>query len=387
MDPTQLLRRILRRAGIDGERPNDEALNVVAGTWEALARSDPLWAVLSHPDKRARQWKIEEFLRTGEEFIDLVLDRAEASGMSIRRGLAVDFGCGVGRLTGALGKHFGQVVGIDVSETMVRIARDLHKDKPNVRFELNRRADLRLIASRKADFVCSHITLQHLRPSLAEAYIKELFRIVRRGGCVYFQMHSHLFKAQPLPPEACRVEISVRSAPAILGPGSHGVITAAVRNISPLPWLSPLTLGNHWRDQNRQLIRHDDGRTELPQLASGEAAVVKLAISAPDVPGSYELELDLVQEGVRWFVEAGSALWSVPISVDAKLQERSRPRVLQVIADHTDKTYALAPDFEMHGIRRDHIEILAHSSGMSLVRCDDIVTNWVSHEYLFRKNT
>lgn len=386
MDLTRSLLRFFRRDAIGGERANDEALNLVAETWEALARSDPLWAVLSHPDKRARQWNIDDFLRTGEEFVGFVLGRAEASGLSIRRGLAVDFGCGVGRLTGAMGRHFRQVVGIDVSETMVRIARDLHRDKPNVRFKLNRRADLRLIASRKADFVCSHITLQHLRPALAETYIRELFRIVRPGGCVYFQMHSHLLAAEPLPPEACRVEISVRSAPAILNPGSHGFITVAVRNVSPLPWLSPLALGNHWRDQNRQLIRHDDGRTELPQLASGELAVVNLAISAPDVPGSYDLELDLVQEGVRWFVEAGSALWSVPIRVDAKLPEGSQPRVPQAIADHTEKVFALAPEFEMHGIHRDQIESMAHSSGMSLVRCDDLVTNWMSHQYLFRKD-
>lgn len=94
----------------------------VARTWEAHARSDPLWAVFSEPGKRGRKWDVDAFLETGEEFIDKTLRRAAAVGARVHHGMAVNFGCGVGRLSRALSYRFDKVAGIDISETMIRIA-------------------------------------------------------------------------------------------------------------------------------------------------------------------------------------------------------------------------------------------------------------------------
>jgi hypothetical protein len=33
--------------------------------WEALAETDPLWAVLSEPEKRGNLWDVGEFYRSG----------------------------------------------------------------------------------------------------------------------------------------------------------------------------------------------------------------------------------------------------------------------------------------------------------------------------------
>ena len=44
----------------------DEVLADVERTWERLAQIDPLWAVLSEPDKKGRTWDVAEFLATGE---------------------------------------------------------------------------------------------------------------------------------------------------------------------------------------------------------------------------------------------------------------------------------------------------------------------------------
>lgn len=35
--------------------------------WEEMAKVDPLWAILSDPAKRFRNWDLDEFLRTGQE--------------------------------------------------------------------------------------------------------------------------------------------------------------------------------------------------------------------------------------------------------------------------------------------------------------------------------
>src|SRR5687768_12932320 len=38
--------------------------------WQTLGRDDPMWAVLSHADKRGGRWDPEEFLATGEVEVD-----------------------------------------------------------------------------------------------------------------------------------------------------------------------------------------------------------------------------------------------------------------------------------------------------------------------------
>src|SRR5690606_32735946 len=91
--------------------------------WEALGASDPYWAVLTDPTKRHGKWDKEEFFRTGAREIDGALSRAAAFGMPIRSGIALDYGCGVGRLTRALAERFERVIGVDISAAMLAQAR------------------------------------------------------------------------------------------------------------------------------------------------------------------------------------------------------------------------------------------------------------------------
>lgn len=62
-------------------------------------------------------------------------------------------------------------------------------------------------------------------------------------------------------------------------------------------------LGNHWLDgASQKIVINDDGRAALPEiLSAGSSATISLAITAPQNPGEYILELDLVQENVTWF--------------------------------------------------------------------------------------
>ena len=41
--------------------------------WEALAMDDPLWAILSSPEKIGRRWKLNEFLKTGEDEVQQLM--------------------------------------------------------------------------------------------------------------------------------------------------------------------------------------------------------------------------------------------------------------------------------------------------------------------------
>jgi SAM-dependent methyltransferase len=83
--------------------------------WERLAAEDPLWAVLTDPARRGRRWRVEDFLATGEAEIAGALEEAAELDLPERRGSALDFGCGAGRLTRALSLRFERAVGVDIS--------------------------------------------------------------------------------------------------------------------------------------------------------------------------------------------------------------------------------------------------------------------------------
>jgi ubiquinone/menaquinone biosynthesis C-methylase UbiE len=158
--------------------------------WNLLARTDPLWAVLTEPDRRGNRWKIDEFFATGQENVTTVLQWMRAADTAWQpRGRALDFGCGVGRLTQALAPHFDEVVGCDLSADMIALARRHSRfDIAHVRFVENTHADLRLFPDGSFDFVLSLITLQHVAPEYTRRYLAEFVRILAPGGVLAVQL-------------------------------------------------------------------------------------------------------------------------------------------------------------------------------------------------------
>ena len=90
-------------------------------TWEHLAQEDPFWAICTDPAQKRGSWDRNKFFATGERKIETVLQHARSLGLKLHyRGPALDFGCGVGRLTQALCNHFDECRGVDISPTMIR---------------------------------------------------------------------------------------------------------------------------------------------------------------------------------------------------------------------------------------------------------------------------
>jgi FkbM family methyltransferase len=168
-------------------RTTSTELERLRRVWQTLGRDDPLWAVLSQADKRGGRWDADEFLATGRAEIDVQLAALAPSGYPRGRELALDFGCGAGRLTRALAAHFERVIGIDVSASMIATARALNRDVANAEFRENASARIEHIADASVDFVFSHITLQHIPAALAAGYVTEFFRILAPGGAAVFQ--------------------------------------------------------------------------------------------------------------------------------------------------------------------------------------------------------
>ncbi|MEO5559861.1 MAG: class I SAM-dependent methyltransferase [Dokdonella sp.] len=167
--------------------PDSRQLERLRRVWHTLGHDDPLWAVLSHADKRSGRWQREEFFATGKLEVDVQFAALAPIDLPRAHALALDFGCGAGRLTRALAEYFTQVIGVDVSASMIATARKLNADVCNVEFRENASARIEGIADASVDFVFSHIVLQHIPQALALGYVVEFFRVLAPGGVAIFQ--------------------------------------------------------------------------------------------------------------------------------------------------------------------------------------------------------
>ncbi|MFA5967217.1 MAG: class I SAM-dependent methyltransferase [Patescibacteria group bacterium] len=160
--------------------------------WENLAQLNPEWAILTtDTQKKQSRWDSTEFFATGEKDIDKFLTYIKNLGIELNMGEALDFGCGIGRLTRALAAHFTKVYGVDISATMLATARKLHQDNPHIIFMQNTANDLSCFDSEKFDLICSLITLQHIPDKeIIKNFIHEFVRILKPGGILYFQLPS-----------------------------------------------------------------------------------------------------------------------------------------------------------------------------------------------------
>jgi SAM-dependent methyltransferase len=366
-------------------------LQDVATTWEAQAQADPLWAVLSEPDKRGRRWSLEEFLESGREQVEHSLSRFEAlGGVLPRRQTAVDFGCGVGRLTQPLAGHFEHVIGIDISPTMVAIARRLNRFGERVSYVVNEKPDLSFLGDRSVNLVFSHITLQHLPTEVAKGYLDEFFRVLEPGGGLIFQLPSHLtdeYLAQrahgePVPEAASTARVRA-DVPSTIAANDVMTIKVQVHNLSDHDWHQaagfPLNVGSQWRDAAIGAAVGEGARAELPSiLPAGGSTGVDLDVMSPDRPGRYRLRIGVVQDGVAWFTEGPEAY--VDVAVDVAGRDLGAAGEYAAFGDLLGPS-ASAPRFEMHGIHIDEVKGIIADHGATLLATDEWLTEWHSFAY------
>jgi len=140
-----------------------------------------------------REQDDDEFFATASDLIKgLVSDFKRLPG----RDAALEIGCGPGRLMRPLSRHFGEIHGIDVSDEMIRLARERLRDTPNAHPHHGSGADLGLFSDAKFDFVYSYAVFQHI-PSrdVVFSYLREAWRVLKPGGILRCQLNG-------LPPHA-----------------------------------------------------------------------------------------------------------------------------------------------------------------------------------------
>jgi len=119
-----------------------------------------------------------------------------------------------------------------------------------------------------------------------------------------------------LPERALKAElIWSQPPPQSFSAGLKETVYVKVRNASDVVWPAlgrsdgsfRLFVGNHWLDENNKIVVNDDARSILLyDLGPNEEIDVPLTINVPKNPGNYVLEIDMLQENVRWFNNKGS---------------------------------------------------------------------------------
>ena len=148
--------------------------------WNSKAKENPYWYVSSYGPYEGRN--LNEFWASGQQIWN---ELKHATGYRPSRShLAVEIGCGVGRLTRAIAKDTGSVHAFDISEEMIDLARQ--NDLQNTTFHINDGASLDLPTS-CADGVVAYCVFQHL-PSvkMLGRYLHEMKRVAKPGALLAF---------------------------------------------------------------------------------------------------------------------------------------------------------------------------------------------------------
>jgi hypothetical protein len=361
--------------------------------WNEFGKRDPLWAILTDPGRKGGKWDLEEFFTSGRHEIAETMRLAGAFGLPSRRETALDFGCGVGRLTQALCAWFERCCGVDIAPSMIELARGYNKHDGRCEYFLNNDDDLRGFGGDSFDLVYSNIVLQHMQPKYGSSYIREFIRVLRPGGLVVFQVPDGPRTARFLAPADCgpmpdggfRAKLTGYPATLHAFGGSQVSVPVSIQNVGECTWPSVgdreqkyvVQLGNHWLTPGGQTVVQDDGRQPLPYDLSPNAGIqTAITVTAPLSAGSYILELDMVQEAVAWFKhKSSSAAW-----VHAEIEPAPMP-----VAVTPDSS----PRMEMYGIEKDDvIEVLRSGGARVLDAREDGYAgpDWISYQYFATKS-
>jgi len=154
-----------------------------------IAESEAIWDTLSSKNAMhyiltgKENWKKEDFFNKGKEHVDICIDFAKKN-TQLEFNKALDFGCGIGRLSENLKNHFEQVIGVDVSKKMIIKA----KDNKNTKVEYIHDNSHLLSVKHNFDFILSLFVLQHIPIPEQIVYFNRFYDLLNKNGHLLFSM-------------------------------------------------------------------------------------------------------------------------------------------------------------------------------------------------------
>jgi ubiquinone/menaquinone biosynthesis C-methylase UbiE len=203
----------------------------LAHQWEALAERDPFWASCTS-GKRHVEWDVSEFLATGEREVAWAIESAKSKGIYPHyRSLAVDFGCGPGRFTGALTREFERVIGVDISPSMLNAASRIHT-QASISFA----PSTDVVEDGSASLIYCTFVLQHLTQEGRDSCLRDFARMLGKDGLLIFQ-----YPAKPRRTPGGLVFTLV--PPRIINAAQRYILRYP--GVMPMSWMKPSDVSRH----------------------------------------------------------------------------------------------------------------------------------------------
>ena len=172
----------------------------IAREWRKFGETDPHWSVVTNEVFRADNIaaSLDAFYAIGEAHLTTMLNPLRRSGVGKERyGRAMDFGCGVGRLSLPLAGVVDHVTGVDISPAHLALARERAEQVgiANVDFvAMDAIEDLDRFAG--FDLIVSFIVLQHNPPPVMARLFRKLLDALAHRGCAIIQVPTYITGAR-----------------------------------------------------------------------------------------------------------------------------------------------------------------------------------------------
>ena len=163
--------------------------------WEHMGNEKAHYSVLSSEDYMPEKLdaSIEFFWQSGDIEAAQAIRALDLYGASqLDEKVCVEYGCGVGRVTVNLAKHFNQVHAYDISHNHLEHARARAKVVGASNIEFHECADDFRVALEPCDFFYSVIVLQHNPPPVIMALIRIALTALKPGGLAMFQVPTYI---------------------------------------------------------------------------------------------------------------------------------------------------------------------------------------------------
>jgi FkbM family methyltransferase len=160
-------------------RPEEFNTGDMKRDWDARARACAREYILTGFADEA-----DAFARTGREAAGSLLSLCPPGAV------VLDLGCGVGRVAREMEPHVARLHAVDVSEEMIRQARDYVGPGSRIQFHVNDGCTIPHIGDGSVDFAFALLTMHHVTRPAFESYLREVHRVLAPGGLFCFSVVS-----------------------------------------------------------------------------------------------------------------------------------------------------------------------------------------------------